>query len=173
MPLSTKITHSLTGSYTDSSSFVSGGPTVSMASLTITFANGNGADQANRLWRSSRSLAASASEDIDLYDFSGAIDPQGSTYALVKVKALLIRNTSTDNGSTLTIGAAASNPWTGPLGGTSPTITLTPGTATQGVLVLVNGTGWTVTDASAHLLKILNNDGTNTATYEIAVVGSQ
>jgi hypothetical protein len=53
------------------------------------------------------------------------------------------------------------------------TITLTPGTTTQGCLVLVNGAGWTVTDASAHLLKILNNDGTNAATYEIIVVGSQ
>jgi hypothetical protein len=173
MAVSTRITHGITASHTSALSTISGGLTVSLASLTISFADGNGNDQANRVYRSSRSLAISTSENIDLYDFAGATDALGQTYALSKVKALAIRNTSTDTGATITIGAASSNPWTGPLGGTTPTITLTPGTTAQGVLLLVNGAGWTVTDASAHLLKIINNSGSVTASYEIAVVGSQ
>ena len=171
--LSTRITHGITGAHSITDSFASGSVTVSLSSLTVSFADGTGNDQANRIYRASRSLAASASEDIDLYDFSGATDAHGRIFALAKVKALAIRNTSNANSSTLTVGAASSNPWTGPLGGTSPTVTLTPGDSAAGILLLVNGDGWTVTDASAHLLKVLNNDGTNTATYEICVVGSQ
>lgn len=173
MSVSTRIAHGVTCAHTSTNSAISGGLTVSMAALTITFADGSGDDQANRVWRSTRSLAASANESIDLYDFGGTErDALGNLFTLAKVKALCIRNTSTTYTSTITIGNA-SNPFVGPFGAGTHTITLTPGDATAGVLLLVNGTGWTVTDTSAHLLKIANNDGTNAATYEIIVVGSQ
>lgn len=177
MALSTRITHSIIGSLTSDNSAVNGKLSVDLASLTITLANGSGNDQANRIYRSSRSLNASASEDIDLYDFGGATDALGQTYALAKVKVLAIRKTSTaDDTAALTIGAASSNAWAGagtPFDGTSPTVSIYTGDTSGGGLLIYNPAGWTVTDASSHLLKIANGDSSNQITYEICVVGSQ
>ena len=171
--LATSIIHSMTSTLTDSSSGATWNRTDSDANRRTAFATGATADLANRWYESSRTLAASTSEDIDLYDFSGATNAVGETYALAVVKSIMIRNTSAVATTTITVGAAASNPWVGPFGGTSPTLTLTKGTTTDGMVMLVNGTGWTVTDAASHLLQIENNDATNAATYEIIVVGSQ
>lgn len=65
-----------------------------------------------------------------------------------------------------TLGAAAANPWTGPLGGTTPTLTLPPG----GILALRNPTaaGWVV-DGTHKNWKV--DPGADTFTVLLALAG--
>lgn len=174
MALTTKITDSTVASLTSDNAAISGKLTVSMASQTISLANGNGADQANRVYRSTRSLTASSDESIDLFDFGGATDGIGQTYSLSKVKSLTIRKTSKDDPTAaLVIGAASTNPWLGFFGDTSDTIKIYTGVSNNGDFKISNPSGWTVTEASSRKLKIANADSSNAVTYEIIVVGSQ
>lgn len=132
----------------------------------ITLTSGTGANQADLVFADSRTLAASANETLDLY---GSLkDPFGSTLNFARIKAILIeaRAANTNN---VVIGNAVANPFLGPLGGTTPTVTLPPG----GVLLLVApASGWTVADATNDSLKIANSGGTTGVTYDIVVIGA-
>jgi hypothetical protein len=57
-----------------------------------TFGYGAGALQCNALWHDSRTLAASANEDLDLY--GSLSDGFGSTLNFANIKILIIENTS-------------------------------------------------------------------------------
>jgi hypothetical protein len=171
--LTTSLIHSLSATLSDAVAGTIWNRSEGEANRKTTFQTGSAADLVNRQYESSRTLAISTSENIDLYDFDGATNAAGETYALSLVKIIIIRNTSASAATTITIGNAASNAWVGFFGGTTQTHTITKGTATDGLMIQVNGTGWAVADASNHKLKILNNSGSAAATYEIVVIGSQ
>jgi hypothetical protein len=135
-------------------------------SYAVELGNGTDADQANQTWQDERTLAASASETLDL---RGVLkDAFGDTVSFARIKALVIKNTS-DTG-TLTVGGAASNAWQGPFGNTNDTLTIRPG----GFVVLAGGdaTAYPVTASTADQLKLLNNDSGNALIYEIIVIGA-
>jgi hypothetical protein len=72
----------------------------------LVFQNGTGANQANAMWADTRSLSGSADacETLDINDGS-LTDSHGQTLVLSQLKALYIRNNSTD--ANLIIGGAA------------------------------------------------------------------
>jgi hypothetical protein len=64
---------------------------------------------------------------------------------------------------------AGTNPFSGPLGGTLPTITVPPGGE---VLLTAPVSGWTVTAATGDILKIVNSAGSTSVDYDIIIAGT-
>lgn len=139
------------------------------ASLTLehalTLANGTGSSQADRVFSDQRTLTASASETLDLTSLT---DPSGASISFAKVKAIMIKAAS-GNTNSVVVGNAASNPFVGPLGGTTPTITIPPGGS---VMLLAPVSGWSVANGSTDNLKIANSAGSTSVTYDIMIIGT-
>ena len=122
---------------------------------------GSGADQADELWSDSRSIAASGNDDIDL---AGSLtNAFGDTITFAEVKGVFVYNSSPNAASILTVGASGgswpANPWQANCGPNGMFVQFEP------------ESGETVTATTADTLRITNQDGTNTATYDIIIVG--
>lgn len=143
------------------------------------FTLGTGAGTANQFYAALRTLSGGASETIDL---NGSLtDLVGNTSILVDnicgmAIMLLSASDTAPDGETvgtactgITIGAAGSNPFVGPLGGTAPTITLPSG----GWIAFArsDATGWSSAAGSADNLQVVNNDGAVAAKYLIGFFG--
>lgn len=163
MPLTAEARATLSANQTGTNDF--GGPryTPNIDKI-LQFANGTGANQADILWADTRTLAASATEDLDL---AGVLtDAFGATVAAAKVVAILV---IADPGNTndVVIGAA-----TQPIplfGGTAGTFAVKPGgfffcaaPGTAGQCAVGAG----ATDD----LKVANSAGGTAVTYSIAVL---
>jgi hypothetical protein len=136
------------------------------AGLAVKLASGFAAGQADRAWTDERTLAASASENLDLAGVLADVFGAGLTFA--KVKALLVA-ADADNVADIVIGGAASNAFVGPFGDASDTVAVKPGGA---VLFADAKTGWTVTAGTGDQLKVLNGSGAAAASYKIVVLGT-
>jgi hypothetical protein len=134
---------------------------------TLTFGDGNGANQISRIFADTRTLAASANEDLDLA--GGLTDAIGQTITLARVRGLLVR-AAPGNTNNVIVGGAASNGWITAFGGTAHTITLRPG----GLLMLAapDATGYAVTASTGDLLRIANSGGGTGVTYDIVILGA-
>lgn len=137
--------------------------------------NGAGADQANFLFGDDeRSLAGSATEDLDLYDLgsfdigAGAgKDAFGQTPALAKLVAFIIRNSPESVGDLLVGGKAAAtafNSWFN--GDDDALIVLPPGAAFM--IIAPAFAGYAIADTSNHLLKIAAS-AAGAVTYSFAL----
>jgi hypothetical protein len=169
MTLSAQIVAQLRATQLGSNDF--GGPQFSptmekIVSLSI----GTGADQADILWMDERSVGTGANDDLDL---NGVLtNAFGATINAVEIVALFIINEpragSPANTTNLTVGSGT-NPVTGYLGGTTPTL----GPIRPGNFVLfgggnVGGFG-VVTASTGDILRIANSSGAS-ATYQIAIL---
>jgi hypothetical protein len=130
----------------------------------IVLLDGIGFNQADRVFSDSRTVAASTNDDLDL---SGTLlDPFGVVVTFAKVKAIVIK-ASASNTTNLTIGNGAT-PFIGPFGAAAHTIQLQPGGE---INLVAPQTGWTVTNATADILRIANAAGA-TAAYDIDIIGT-
>ena len=128
------------------------------------FSNGNGSNQVQLHWEAANvTLAASASTT---YTLSALTDSLGRTVAFSKVMLMILQVITLTAGDYLTVGAAASHPWTAYLGGTTPTEIV------YDLLVraVAQTDGLTVTSGSSDQLKITNS-GSNSITFSIGFVG--
>ena len=110
----------------------------------------------------SRSIAASVT-----YTLTSLTDDIARTVTLAGgVRLVLLSVTSRTAGDYLTVGAAASNPWTSPFAGTTPALKVFD--------LLVLGIGSTdkyaVANGSNEQLKIVNS-GSNPITFKLALLG--
>ena len=148
-----------------------GGPIFNLdASRVINLTHGTAADQANVLWTDERSVGSGANDDLDM---NGVLtNAFGVSVAMVEIVALLVINapiSGAANTTSLTIGGGT-NPVTGYLGGTTPTI----GPIRPGGFVML-GTGdaggfGVVTPSTGDILRIANSAGAS-ATYQIVILG--
>lgn len=133
--------------------------------------NGTGINAANAIFHDTRTLASTVTENIDIYDFAGTRDPVGDVYTLARVKVLYVRNKATTAGENLEIGGEGSAAaWNTPFDASDTgKVMIGPG----GCLMLINpsAAGWTVTDASNHLLKI-ENAGAGSIDYDLIIIGA-
>jgi len=136
---------------------------------------GTGAGKANQVWHDRRTLAASASEDLDLA--GGLTNSVGETVTFTKIKAVLIHNRSDEDIETpshsqtdaeIQVGPDATNGFTGPFADASDRLVLAAGAS---VLLVHPGDGWTVTADTGDLLEVTNNDDSDEAAYDIVIVG--
>jgi hypothetical protein len=128
--------------------------------------SGIGANQVDVVFSDQRTIAASGNETLDL---AGALaNGIGGAAAFAKIKALLIR-AAASNINNVVVGAAASNPFLGPLGGTAPTLTLPP---SGFVLLAAPVNGWASADGASDSLKISNSGAGTGVTYDIVALGT-
>lgn len=122
---------------------------------------GFGTNQSDLLYAGTRTVVA-AGETLNLT--SSLTDPFGNTLNFARVKAILVAaaSTNTDN---VVMGAAGSNPFLGPLGGTTPTVAVPPGGT---MMVTAPPSGWTV--GSAVNLKFASG-GSTSIKYNLVIVG--
>lgn len=131
----------------------------------LTLADGTDPGQADSAYGATLSLAG-APEDLDLSS-GGLLDCFGDAVDLTSVAAVVIVNRSTVTGESLTIGAAAVNPWTGFLGTTTSTVVIAPG----GFLAWQPGTV-DVVPVSAGTADVLRLDpGAATFDVDIIIIG--
>lgn len=128
------------------------------------FVTGTANGQADRVFTDTRTLAASASEDLDL---AGALaDPLGGTAVFAEIVAMEIR-AAAGNTNNVVIGNADANAWVGPLGATG-TFAVPPG----GVVVFHHpGAGWPVVAGTGDLLQVENSGSGTGVTYDIVIIG--
>jgi hypothetical protein len=134
-------------------------------------ADGTAVDQADRLWHDQRTLAGSASENLDLTNLTNTLFGSTVTVNFAKVKALLIINLATTAGEDLLVGGAGAggNAWSAPFDADADAKIAVPA---DSMLLLVNKkNGWTVTNGSSDILKIANASGASVS-YKIAIVGT-
>jgi hypothetical protein len=128
---------------------------------------GSGANQCTTLFSDSRTLAASANEDLDL---SGTAlqSMLNANLALTAVKLLYVE-ADAGNTNNVLVKPAASNGWLGPFANASDIIAIPPGQAVP--WVNFTAAGWPVTAGTGDLLNIANSGGTTGVTYKIIIAG--
>lgn len=128
---------------------------------------GTGSGKADKLFADHRSLAASASESLDL---AGVLaDPLGATLTFAHVKALYV-HAAAANTNDVCVGGAASNTFVGPFADATDVACVKPG----GTLLVTApaSAGWTVTASTGDLLKVANSGGTTGVAYDVVIVGT-
>jgi hypothetical protein len=114
------------------------------------------------LFKDTRTIAASASENLDL---TGVLtDAFGATVANAEVIAIYVKAAAANTNSVI-IGNVA-NGFVGPLGATG-TYTVLPGD----FFLATSQAGWAVTAATGDLLKIANSAGGTSVTYDVVIIG--
>ncbi|MFE6284352.1 hypothetical protein [Streptomyces sp. NPDC057877] len=130
--------------------------------------SGTGAGKADRIWSDTRTLAASATEDLDLAGV--LLDAYGSTVTFARIKGLVIAAADANTNNVI-VGAAASNPWATLLGATH-TLTLRPGAFVALGTGKADATGYAVTAGTGDLLKVANSAGGTPVTYSVHIIGA-
>jgi hypothetical protein len=131
-------------------------------------ASGTGAGKADRVFSDRRTLAASATEDLDLA--GTLVDAFGAAITFARVKGIVIA-AAAGNTNNVVIGAAAANPWATLLGATH-TLTLRPGAFVAVGTGVADATGYAVTAGTGDLLKVANSAAGSSVTYDIHIIGA-
>jgi hypothetical protein len=134
----------------------------------LAFADGTGANQVGQIWADTRTLSASATEDLDLSG-TALTNAIGQAVAFTKIRGLLIRAAAANTNNVI-VGGAAANQWFTWAGASTHTVTVRPG----GLMLLAapDATGYAVTAGTADLLKIANSAGSTSVTYDIVLIGT-
>ena len=165
MSLSTAIAAAIGGTLKGTNDL--GTPTFALAKAAdITLKTGTAAGLADLLFSDQRTLAASATENLDLA--GGLTDPLGATLTFVKIKAILVR-ASSGNTNNVVVGGQTVNGFLGPFGAAAHTVAVPPGGA---LLLAAPSAGWAVTPGTGDLLKILNGGAGTGVTYDVVIVGT-
>ena len=132
----------------------------------INLGTGTGSGQADLMFTDTRTLAASATENVDL---AGVLaDAFGTTLTFVQIKVVKIC-AATANTNNVVVGGAGANTFLGMFGAATHTISVRP----QGCFIWVAPKiGATVTAATGDILLIANSAGGASVTYDIIVIGT-
>ncbi|WP_291295815.1 hypothetical protein [Elioraea sp.] len=166
MPLTSTVDLSVAALYTKILDLQSASAPV-QAKFTVSLAEGTGANQANRVFADRRTLAASATENLDLAGV--LLDAFGDTIALARVKVLIVR-ASAANTNNVIVGGAGSNGFVGPFGAAAHTASVRPGGMVA--FACADATGWPVTAGTADLLQIANSGAGTSVEYEVIIIGA-
>lgn len=122
----------------------------------------NTVGKADLMFSDTRTLAASATEDLDL---AGVLaDAFGAVLTAAEIVAIYVK-ADAGNTNNVVVGAAT-QPFAGPLGATG-TYAIKPGE----YYLAVSRTGWAVGAGATDDLKIANSGGTTGVTYDVLVIG--
>lgn len=139
----------------------------SFPQITYNVASGTTDSSMDRLWTDTRTLAASATEDLDL---SGAlVNKLGDTTVFADVRLICVVASSANTNNVL-VGGAAANQFINWVGDATDIVVVKPG----GILLLYTPTdpGYEVTAATGDLLKIANSGAGTGVTYDIYIGGT-
>ncbi|MET9954214.1 hypothetical protein ABZ135_22060 [Streptomyces sp. NPDC006339] len=130
--------------------------------------SGTTAGKADLRFADTRTLAASATEDLDLAGVLTDVYGQAITFARIKGIFVSAASTNTNN---VVIGAATSNAWATLFNATG-TITLRPGDTFAAISGAAQATAWAVTAGTGDLLKVANSGAGSSVSYDIVIVGA-
>lgn len=148
-----------------------GSPDIGAASYTtaesqsISFTNGTGANQATHVWSDTRTLAASATENLDLA--GGLTDALGNALTFTAIKAIRVRAASA-NTNNVVVGGAAMNAFL-LFSDATDKISVKPG----GVFLYCDpsAAGTAVTAGTGDILLIANSGAGTSVEYDIEIIG--
>lgn len=120
--------------------------------------------KADILWADTRTIAASSNENIDLAGVLAGL--LGGTVTAAEITAIALV-ADKDNTNDVVVFGAASNPFNGPLSGTTPKLTLGP----DDVALITNKKGWTVTAGTGDIILVANGGAGTSVTYTVVLIG--
>jgi len=135
-------------------------------SKTHSLTHGAGLNQANTVWSDTREIAASTTEDLDLY--GGLTSALGTTLNFTRIKFIMISAATTNVNNVLIGGDAAGLAgWTGAL---NDLLVLRPG----GMFALSapDATAYAVTQTTGDILQIANSSSGSSVFYDIIIIGT-
>lgn len=132
-----------------------------------TWSSGVGANMVDILWSDQRTISASANDDLDLA--AGLTDAFGNSLTFVRVKFIYIKNVSADAATEIQIDQTVTNDWSTLFGGGAIIPLLTGAWLAHEA---PDAAAWLVTASTADLLRITNNDASNSAIYDITIMGA-
>lgn len=127
---------------------------------------GTVADTADLVFADTRTLAASATENLDLD--GGLTDAFGNALAFVEVVAILVFAAAANTNNVL-LGGAASNGFVGPFADATDKLTIKPGG--WAFLMAPGNPAYPVTAGTGDILKVANSAAGTAVTYDIIIVG--
>lgn len=154
---------------------LTGSPTLGDAAANLakqwgaSLVDGASAGQANVAYWNTDTLTASSSDSLDL---AGSLeDPFGNTLTFARIKALIV-TADPDNTNNVLVGGAASDAVTSLFGDATDVAVVRPGATLAWIAGPADATGYTVTAATADLLKIANSGSGTSVTYSVVVIGT-
>lgn len=127
---------------------------------------GTGVNQCDKAFMDTRTLAASATENLDL---AGALtDVLGAALTFAKIRAIMVF-AKTDNVNDVVIGGAASNTFVGMFNDATDKIRVKPGGA---FVWFAPQDGATVTAGTGDILLVANSGSGTPVSYDIVVLGT-
>jgi hypothetical protein len=132
----------------------------------VEFATGAGVNQANMLWHDQRTLAPSATEDLDLAGV--LVNGLGALQTFVRIKALIVA-AALGNTNAVNVARSAANGVPIFLAA-GDGIALAPGASFH--WDCPNAAGVVVTPATADLITITNAGAGTSVTYDVIVIGA-
>lgn len=135
--------------------------------VAVTWASGTGANQADVLFADTRTVAASATDSLDLIG-GGLVDALGATFAPAKLKAVMVV-ASGNNQNSIVFARPASN-GVALFVAAGDAITLLPGGAF--LWESPSAAGVAVTAGTGDLLTVTNGGGGTSVDYDIVLVGT-
>jgi hypothetical protein len=120
--------------------------------------------QANVMFSDTRTLAASATEDLDL---AGLLtDALGATVAAAEIVAIYV-GAAAGNTNNVNVSRPATNGFAGPFLAASDGLAIAPGD----FMLVTNRNGWTVTAATGDLITITNSGAGTGVDYDVLLIG--
>jgi hypothetical protein len=153
----------LAGSVTDTVDLFTAGATFSCTQST-NITNGTTAEKVNIVYTRKGKIAIGGSVSIDL--IGSVTDVYGDTVNMDALKILIVKNTSSDNGSTAAI--TLSTDGIGFISDSGATLNIP---AYSAISLSNLNAGWTLTDESADTITLTNADAQNGAWFELIVAG--
>jgi hypothetical protein len=149
--------------------------TTALSSLNVSRGNafdpGTGAGQVDKIFSDTRTLAPSATEDLDLAGV--LLDAFGAAITFARVRGILI-SAAVGNTNNVVVGAVA-NAWAtllSPAGVSQGLITLRPGAWFAAGCGSADATGYAVTPATGDLLHVANSAAGTSVNYDIVIIGA-
>lgn len=165
MSLTATVSASINAKQTRALDLISGVANLSKT-VSASFTDGAGADQANLIWSDGRQIAASSNEDLDL---SGSLtDVHGQAVVFARIKAILIK-AAAGNTNNVRLTRPASN-------GVPLFLAAGDGIDIQpdGVFLWMAPTaaGVAVTASTGDLLNVANSSSGSVVDYEVVIIGA-
>jgi hypothetical protein len=158
---------SLNANFTESSSLdLRTAQSQSRVQKILSLLDGSGASQVNKIFTPATAPAVAQSTNTD-YDLSGSLAGAFGSVVFTAVKALIVVADASNLGAITLFGGT--NPFLGPLAGTTPTVSLLAGEmfcATRR-----DATGWAVANGSTDNFRIATAATTGTYSWDLLIVG--
>lgn len=133
------------------------------------FTDGAAAGQVDRMFADTRTLSASANENLDVATGGGLTDVYGTALAMARIKVFFIKAAAANTNDVI-VSRPASNgvPW---LNAASDAISVAPGECKL-LVCRVDATGVPVTAATADLINFANSAAGTSVTYDVVILGA-